>query len=230
MREAGAAALSLLLVLKAFLLPLHLPFPSLVLLPLLMLGPRPLCPKPRLPLASHLMDALLPGFIPRAQHFFTKTYSETCKDARSSFAQQRLGSAHEEQEQRTRLLCQDRDMRWAGPHVHHVVGPGLSPVGRGTWGWLLWGACQQEVENDFSWWQECCTACCSGGLLGLGSGQYCPRQYPHPKYPHQDPPEPGNHQGHPGTAAVAATAPCTLPPTPWRMMIPKNISSQVRLG
>ncbi|XP_035165684.1 protein FAM166B [Oxyura jamaicensis] len=47
------------------------------------------------------------GFIPRAQHFFAKTYSEVCKEARSSFAQQRLGSAHEEQVRRTRLLCQD---------------------------------------------------------------------------------------------------------------------------
>lgn len=110
------------------------------------------------------MDALLPGFIPRAQHFFAKTYSEICKEARSSFAQQRLGSAHEEQERRTWLLCQDpaqdRDVRWAGPSVHRAVGPGLSPVGRGTWGtptmegrgtwgWLLWGVSHQEVEKDF---------------------------------------------------------------------------------
>uniref|UniRef100_A0A8C4P9M1 Ciliary microtubule inner protein 2B n=1 Tax=Dromaius novaehollandiae TaxID=8790 RepID=A0A8C4P9M1_DRONO len=32
------------------------------------------------------------GFIPRAQHFFAKTYSEICKEARSDFAEQRSAS------------------------------------------------------------------------------------------------------------------------------------------
>lgn len=92
------------------------------------------------------------GFIPRAQHFFAKTYSEICKEARSSFAQQRLGSAHEEQERRTRLLCQD------------------------------------------------------------------------PAQDRDDPPEPGNHQGHPATgAAAAATAPCALPCAFWAQGSPYSM-------
>lgn len=52
-------------------------------------------------------DALLPGFIPRVQHFFAKTYSEICQEARSNFAEQRLRAACKEQEWRTLPLLQD---------------------------------------------------------------------------------------------------------------------------
>uniref|UniRef100_A0A8C0GEU2 Ciliary microtubule inner protein 2B n=1 Tax=Chelonoidis abingdonii TaxID=106734 RepID=A0A8C0GEU2_CHEAB len=40
----------------------------------------------------------LPGFIPRAQNLFAKTYSEICKEARSDFARQQLRAAGREQE------------------------------------------------------------------------------------------------------------------------------------
>ncbi|NXI62068.1 F166B protein, partial [Anseranas semipalmata] len=66
------------------------------------------------------------GFIPRAQHFFAKTYSEICKEAGSNFAEQRLSSAPREQDWRTRLLSRDpahdSDVRWAGPSVHLAAG------------------------------------------------------------------------------------------------------------
>ncbi|XP_064357050.1 ciliary microtubule inner protein 2B-like [Dromaius novaehollandiae] len=48
------------------------------------------------------------GFIPRAQHFFAKTYSEICKEARSDFAEQRLRAASKVQAcLKTQLLPQD---------------------------------------------------------------------------------------------------------------------------
>uniref|UniRef100_A0A8B9Q418 Ciliary microtubule inner protein 2B n=1 Tax=Apteryx owenii TaxID=8824 RepID=A0A8B9Q418_APTOW len=50
--------------------------------------------------AQPLSSIVIPGytgFIPRAQHFFAKTYSEICKEARSDFAKQRLRAAGKEQ-------------------------------------------------------------------------------------------------------------------------------------
>ncbi|XP_062456503.1 ciliary microtubule inner protein 2B [Rhea pennata] len=69
------------------------------------------------------------GFIPRAQHFFAKTYSEICKEARSDFAKQRLRAASKAQAWlKTQLLSQDpaqeSDMRQAGDSMADPPGPG----------------------------------------------------------------------------------------------------------
>lgn len=48
--------------------------------------------------AFHMTGALLPGYIPRHWCFFAKTYSETCTEARSIFAEQWLRAASKEQE------------------------------------------------------------------------------------------------------------------------------------
>nr|XP_025964023.1 protein FAM166B [Dromaius novaehollandiae] len=72
------------------------------------------------------------GFIPRAQHFFAKTYSEICKEARSDFAEQRLRAASKVQAcLKTQLLPQDptqeSDVSWAGVSWHLAICPGLFP-------------------------------------------------------------------------------------------------------
>ncbi|XP_068781502.1 ciliary microtubule inner protein 2B-like [Struthio camelus] len=69
------------------------------------------------------------GFIPRAQCFFAKTYSEICKEARSDFAKQRLRAAGKEQAWlKTRTLLQDptqeSNVRRAGDLTADPLGPG----------------------------------------------------------------------------------------------------------
>ncbi|XP_067172555.1 ciliary microtubule inner protein 2B [Apteryx mantelli] len=73
--------------------------------------------------AQPLSSIVIPGytgFIPRAQHFFAKTCSEICKEARSDFAKQRLRAPGKEQTWlKTQPLPQDpeqeSDVRQIGP-------------------------------------------------------------------------------------------------------------------
>ncbi|XP_025925006.1 protein FAM166B [Apteryx rowi] len=85
--------------------------------------------------AQPLSSIVIPGytgFIPRAQHFFAKTCSEICKEARSDFAKQRLRAPGKEQTWlKTQPLPQDpeqeSDVRQIGVSRHLAIGPGLIP-------------------------------------------------------------------------------------------------------
>ncbi|XP_019346543.2 ciliary microtubule inner protein 2B isoform X1 [Alligator mississippiensis] len=52
-------------------------------------------------------DMWCPGFIPRAQHFFAKTYLEICKEARSDFARQQRRSWGGQEQPRACQPCLD---------------------------------------------------------------------------------------------------------------------------